>query len=118
MIGIYKITNPTGKIYIGQSVDIEARLLQYKHVSQYSLGRKIKNSIIKYGWENHTHEIIEECFLDQLDDREIFWGDYYNTLGKNGLNLKLGDGRGKCSDETKILMSNRAKEIMTEEHRT
>jgi group I intron endonuclease len=117
MIGIYKITNPNGKIYIGQSINIEARLPQYKYISEYSLGRKIKNSIKKYGWENHIHEIIEECSLNQLDEREIFWGNYYNTLGKNGLNLKLGEGRGKCSDETKILMSDRAKEIMTEEHR-
>ena len=117
MIGIYKITNPYGKIYIGQSVNIEARLLQYKYVSKYSLGRKIKNSIKKYGWENHIHEIIEECSLNPLDEREIFWGDHYNTLGKDGLNLKLGEGRGKCSDETKLLMSDRAKEIMTDNHK-
>jgi group I intron endonuclease len=117
MIGIYKITNPTGKIYIGQSVNIEVRLLQYKHLSKYSLGRKIKNSIKKYGWESHTHEIIEECSLNQLDEREIFWGNYYATLGVNGLNLKLGRGRGLVSDETKNLMSKSAKEIMTPEHR-
>ena len=97
MIGIYKIINPKGKIYIGQSVDIEDRKKQYKYLSKYSLGRKIKNSIKKYGWENHTHEIIEECSVEQLDEREIFWGTYYNVLRKNGLNLKLGEGRGLVS---------------------
>jgi group I intron endonuclease len=117
MIGIYKITNPKGKIYVGQSVNIEERLLQYKHLSKYSLGRKIKNSIKKYGWENHIHKIIEECSIEQLDEREIYWGNYYNVLEENGLNLKLGKGRGLVSDETKKLMSKRAKEIMTEEHR-
>lgn len=117
MIGIYKIINPKGKIYIGQSVDIEDRKKQYKYLSKYSLGRKIKNSIKKYGWENHTHEIIEECSVEQLDEREIFWGTYYNVLGKNGLNLKLGEGRGLVSEETKILMSKKAKEIMTDEHK-
>lgn len=30
MIGIYKITSPTNKIYIGQSVNIEKRLKSYK----------------------------------------------------------------------------------------
>jgi group I intron endonuclease len=117
MIGIYKIINPKGKIYIGQSINIEDRCLQYKYLSKYSLGRKIRNSIKKYGWENHTHEIVEECLIEQLDEKEIFWGGYYNSLGESGLNLKLGGSRGKCSNETRILMSIRAKEIMTEEHR-
>jgi group I intron endonuclease len=117
MIGIYKIVNPKGKIYIGQSVNINERLLQYKYLSKYSLGRKIKNSIKKYGWENHIHEVIEECSIEQLDEREIYWGNYYNVLDKNGLNLKLGEGRGLVSNETKKLMSKRAKEIMTKEHR-
>ena len=116
MIGIYKITNLKGKIYIGQSVNIEDRKLQYKYLSKYSLGRKIYNSLKKYGWKNHTFEIIEECFLDQLDEREIYWGKHFNVL-ENGLNLKLGDGRGICSKETKCLMSKSAKNIMTEEHR-
>lgn len=116
MIGIYKITNPKGKIYIGQSVNIEDRKSQYKHLSKYSLGRKIFNSIKKYGWDKHQHEIIEECSLDLLDDREIYWGGYYEVLTK-GLNLALGQGRGKCSDETKLLMSESAKKSMTPERR-
>lgn len=116
MIGIYKITNPKGKIYIGQSVNIEERKNQYKYLSKYSLGRKIFNSIKKYGFENHIFEILEECSLEQLDEREIYWGIYFNVL-KNGLNLKLGDGRGICSEETKQLMSISAKNIMNEEHK-
>jgi group I intron endonuclease len=116
MIGIYKITNPNGKIYIGQSVNIKERKLQYKYLSKYSLGRKIYNSLKKYGWEQHIFEIIEECSLEQLDEREIYWGGHFNVL-ENGLNLKLGDGRGICSEETKRLMSKSAKNIMTEEHR-
>jgi group I intron endonuclease len=117
MVGIYKITNPNGKVYIGQSVNIENRKLQYQYLSKYSLGRKIRNSIKKYGWENHTHDVIEECSIEQLDEREIFWGKYYNVLDKNELNLKLGNGRGLVSDETKNIMSKSAKEIMTPEHR-
>lgn len=116
MIGIYKITNPKGKIYIGQSVNIEERKLQYKHLSKYSLGRKIYNSIKKYGWEQHMFEVIEECSLDQLNEREIYWGKHFGVL-ENGLTLKLGNGRGICSEETKQLMSTSAKNIMTEEHK-
>lgn len=117
MVGIYKIVNPKNKVYIGQSVDIDGRKKQYKHLSKYSLGRKIFNSIKKYGWENHTFEIIEECKAEELDNKEIFYGEKYNTLGKDGLNLKLGEGRGKCSDETKRKMSISAKASMTPERR-
>lgn len=34
MIGIYKITNPNGKVYIGQSIDLERRLYYYKNLKQ------------------------------------------------------------------------------------
>ncbi len=30
MIGIYKITSPTGRIYIGQSTNMEKRFVSYK----------------------------------------------------------------------------------------
>lgn len=114
MVGIYKIINPKGKIYIGQSVDIESRKLQYKYLSKYSLGRKIFNSIKKYGWENHKHEIIEECSIEELNEREIYWGKYFDVLNK-GLNLSLGNGRGLVSEETKTLMSTSALKSMTPE---
>jgi len=32
MIGVYKITSPTGKVYIGSSIDIEKRIKHYKSV--------------------------------------------------------------------------------------
>jgi group I intron endonuclease len=117
MTGIYKITNPKGKIYIGQSVNIKARVNQYKCLSKYSLGRKIYNSINKYGWENHKFEIIEECGTPQLNEKEVYWGEKYNTLNE-GLNLALGGNNLKrYSTETKEKMSNSAKKIMTPSHR-
>ena len=108
MVGIYKITNPKGKIYIGQSIDVFNRRDKYYIKMHNSLkGQpKIYNSIKKYGWEHHQFEIIEECSIDQLDEREIYWGLYYNTLDpKLGLNLKLGNGNPIISDETKQKIS-------------
>lgn len=92
MVGIYKITSPSGKIYIGQSVNIKERFRKYEKLN---CKRQVKlyNSIIKHGIENHVFEIIEECIEEQLNEREIYWGGYYNVLEK-GLNLKLGNGRG------------------------
>lgn len=66
MIGIYKITNPNGKIYIGQSINIESRKRIYRFSSSYknSIGPKLYNSLNKHKWENHLHEVIEECTTD------------------------------------------------------
>ena len=97
MIGIYKITSPTGKIYIGQSTNIENRKYYYSSI-KCNKQHKLYNSLQKQGWEQHMFEIIEECSLDQLNEREIHWGLYYDVLGENGLNLRLGYANGFCSE--------------------
>lgn len=111
MIGIYKITNPKDKVYIGQSKNIERRWVEYNKLRRCKNQVKLYNSLQKHGPKNHTFEIIEECSIEQLNEREIYWGEHYGVLGENGLNLKIGDGRGKCSEETKqkISKSNKGK---------
>jgi group I intron endonuclease len=106
--GIYKFTSPTNKVYIGQSINVRVRWLLYR--KNHCRGQiKLYRSFEKYSFENHQFEVIEECSKDILDEREIYWGNYYDVLGNNGLNLKLGNGRGSCSEETKQKMSNSAK---------
>jgi group I intron endonuclease len=101
MQGIYSITSPSGKIYIGQSTDIEKRLYYYqtcwKHVGKQ---RKLYASFKKYGVENHIFDIVEECNLEILDKREIFYIDLFESTVK-GLNIKLGGIGGKQTQETK-----------------
>jgi len=117
MIGIYKITSPSNKVYIGQSVDLKTRFRKYKYLN-CKRQTHLYNSFVKYGYENYVFEILEECSLDQLNKREIYWGLHYNVLGEMGLNCKLGDANGKCSEETKkkIGKGNKNK-IMSEEAR-
>jgi len=83
-IGIYKLTNPKGKMYIGQSTNIKERW-EKGHKYNSGSGIKLKNSFKKYGWENHTKEIIEECSIEELDLKETYWIEYYNSYEK-GLN--------------------------------
>ena len=59
MIGIYKITNPKGKVYIGQSTNIVERW-EKGHKYGSGCGTKLKNSFNKYGWKEHKKEIIED----------------------------------------------------------
>jgi group I intron endonuclease len=88
MIGIYKITSPSNRVYIGQSIRLEERLLEYKKQKNCSGQPKIFNSILKYGIENHRIEIIEECDIEQLNYRERYWQEFYNAI-TNGLNCIL-----------------------------
>ena len=106
-IGIYKIVSPTNKIYIGQSTNIYLRRKYYNRLS-CKKQPKLYNSLLKYTFENHIFELIEECLLEQLNEREIYWKQYYlNQLGwENVLFCELYDrGGGPKSEETKKLMS-------------
>lgn len=87
MIGIYKITSPSGRVYIGQSIDITKRFLQYTR-SEYKKQIRLKRSFEKYGINNHTFDIIETCLQEELNIRERYWQDFYNVLEK-GLNCVL-----------------------------
>lgn len=72
MIGIYKITNKiNGKFYIGQSVDIERRFMEHK--TPHGTMTSVKLAMKKYGKENFSFEVIEECSEDELNEREMYW---------------------------------------------
>lgn len=104
-IGIYKWISPTGKIYVGQSSNLKQRLEWYKGDGlNKSNMPKLKRSFRKYGIENHKFEVIEYCSIEQLNERELYWGLYYNTL-ENGLNCKLGEQNCIFSQNTKDKMS-------------
>jgi len=99
MIGIYKIINPEGKIYIGCTINWERRLHEYKNlkVKGQSL---IYNSLIKFGWINHKFELIEECSIEQLYEKEIYWIYQFDSVEK-GLNIRLGGRNGHLAQSTK-----------------
>ena len=114
IIGIYKITSPTGKIYIGQSIDIEFRFLTYKRLLCKGQTR-LYASFKKYGVEKHKFEIICQCNTFELNEKERFYQELFNTIdGRNGLNcqyVKTSTKKYVHSDETKnkISSSNKGK---------
>lgn len=107
MIGIYKITSPTNKIYIGQSIDIDKRFNDYR-LLHCKTQTKLYNSIKKYGHENHIFEIITTCEIDQLNELERYYQDCYNVISRQGLNCvltKSSDRSGEISEETRKKLS-------------
>lgn len=101
--GIYKIVNPINKVYIGCTIDWERRLDQYKGLRVKGQS-KIYDSLIEYGYENHTFELIETCPIEQLYEKEIYYINYYNSV-VGGLNIRLGGRNGSLTDETKQKIS-------------
>lgn len=104
LVVIYKITNPQGKIYIGQTQDWVKRMRDYKNgkqLKQYLINR----SILKYGWENHKVELLQYFQLSEVDDAEIKFIKDYNSYYKNnlnGLNMTYGGiapMRGKLGED-------------------
>jgi group I intron endonuclease len=89
--GIYKITNITNNhCYIGQSHNIENRWKNHKKCTYNSdkWNYPLYSAFRKYGLENFTFEIIEECTIHELNEKEIYWIKYYSpeynqTIGGN-----------------------------------
>ena len=112
MIGIYKIISPNKNIYIGQSINIEKRFSDYKKLNNCKKQTALYRSFLKYGVQKHIFEIICECEISELNNKERYYQDIYNAIGKKGLNCRLtasNDKSGKLSKETKQKLSNSKK---------
>jgi len=98
MIGIYKFTNKiTGESYIGQSRDIHKRYIQHKcrHEKRLRENAPVEDTYFHsmlnhYGFWNFDFEIIEECNIDELNEKEIYYIKAFNTLYPNGYNKDKG----------------------------
>ena len=89
MIGIYKIENKlNGKVYIGQSNNIERRFQE--HQTKGTSSRiPVDIAIQKYGKENFTYEVIEETSIEKLNEAEKFWIQKFNSV-EDGYNCSIG----------------------------
>lgn len=81
--GIYKITNQkTNECYIGQAVDIATR---WKNHAKYGLGidtpqnNKLYKAMQEDGLWNFSWELLEKCPKEQLDEKEQFYINLYQS---------------------------------------
>ena len=106
--GIYKITSPSGKIYIGQSVNIERRFAEYRRNGGAKKQRRLAASFAKYGTDAHEFSIVTECAEPDLQRLEREWQERLDVCDRKGLNCRLvadGDKAGRFSDESRQRMS-------------
>lgn len=116
--GIYCIENViTNKKYIGQSINIEDRW--YKH--KYALRRgthdneHLQNAWNKYGEENFDFYIVETCKCEELNDKEVYYINLYNTLNYNyGYNMQSGGQNSRPNEEVRKKLSDSLKRTYQE----
>ena len=100
MIGIYALENTVnGKIYIGQSIDIDKRIKEHfykaNNKNDISYNSAIHAAIRKYGKESFNCFVVEQCGLDELDNKEKYYINYYNSTTPNGYNILSGGQRSR-----------------------
>jgi group I intron endonuclease len=92
---IYKITNcVNNKIYIGQTSKTFKYLLQrYNREVVTGVNRAVIHAIKKYGRANFKIEILEQCPVDKLNEKEMGYIAINNSETPSGYNItKGGDG--------------------------
>lgn len=97
MTGIYKITNKiNNKSYIGQSKNIKYRWKNEKNdaynSNSESYNYPLSRAFRKYGLNNFTFEVLEECNIEDLDKREQYYIDLFDSIqnGYNQVNVTQG----------------------------
>lgn len=107
--GIYYIKNIiNNKLYVGQSVDVYARLSRHKTDLRGGRDSKhLQKSYNKYGEDNFEFMILMECPVEDLDYWEKYYIAKWNTQNENfGYNLDGGGSKSRLmSEETKLLIS-------------
>lgn len=102
---VYKTTNTiNNKIYIGQ------HYTENINDNYIGSGLILLKSIKKYGKDNFIKEIIEECdSFDDMNEKETFWINHFNSFVPNGYNIREGGRNSPMSESTKKILSDARK---------
>ena len=111
---IYIIINDINhKVYIGQtSTSLKQRWREHTH-TDINNGTHFHNALLKYGVDKFHLYLLEECTIDKLNEREIYYISIFNSY-KDGYNMTPG-GAGvdgyKYTDENKLKMSQASRQF-------
>ena len=130
---VYAITNTlNSKIYIGQTKSPKNRKGRHWFEGKKPNSKNhLYRAMNQYGLVNFQFKIIEECAVDEVDDREKHWISYHDSCDhKKGYNKESGGNLGKtrvltAEDKRRIYSKERAQKIsqsltgrkLSEEHK-
>lgn len=105
---VYKVVNEeNGKVYIGKTKKtLEDRWKRHLYLAEKGVNRHFYDAINHYGKEKFSIELLEECNTeDELDRREKYWIDQFNSISREkGYNMTEGGEGGdtfSCQSEEK-----------------
>lgn len=106
MAYIYAITNNINeKQYVGKTNNsVDQRFQEHIRDSKKERCEKrpLYDAMNKYGIENFSISILEECSAEESADKEIYWIGRLDTYGSNGYNATLGGDSKKYYDYQKL----------------
>jgi len=115
MAYIYLITNKiNNKKYVGKTnFSIEKRFREHclESKKERSSDRPLYRAMNKYGIENFSISVIEECLSKESSEKEIYWIGRFDSYGKNGYNATIGG-------DSKILYNYKELSDMYEEYKS
>lgn len=104
--GVYKITSPSGGVYIGATLNLKRRKSEYKRVNKISEQYLITSSILKYGFDSHQWEVLfnsdDEEAIYKFEEEAIELYKTNRSKYPNGVGLNLKDG-GKSGFSKKLI---------------
>lgn len=105
--GIYRFIFPSGKSYVGQSVNIKRRFREHKRCCTNSKNKasqvntKFYNAARKYGFDSMQFEILEVCDRSLLSEKERSWIKILNSVDNGYNSTDGGEGGFTRVGETK-----------------
>jgi len=114
---IYKLTSPSGKVYIGRTNDFNRRMIEHKFNSEKRYKEKydyaLYKAIRKYGWNNFEKNILfETSDLEVLKKVEEEFILAYDAVKRGYNNIYGSDGGDVYKDNPERLQ--RMKKINSE----
>src|SRR6056300_710778 len=108
---IYKILGPSGKSYIGKTIQsLKTRIRQHRDSRSYC--RTLSQAIQEHGWENFKVSTIWEGNASKLGEMERKLISEHQTMEPDGYNIREGGGRSeRVSDTSRKLMIEKQREI-------
>ena len=104
--GVYLITTPSGKMYVGSAIDVHRRW--QKHRSDLKCGRHanaaLQNSHDKYGLAALRFELLRECSIDEQFAIEQSYIDVLPAATRLNFAMTAGGGSGPKSASTREKM--------------
>lgn len=89
MFNVYVHTCPNGKKYVG--VTTQKLSSRWKEGRGYSYNKHFYSAILKYGWDNITHEVFEVSSEEEMYRKEVELISFYHSNDpKYGYNNSLG----------------------------